>query len=66
MDKNNQITYKKHSLKGWRPNDASKDAAQEMVSLVVFSSIYGSSGWISTYLPLLVVLSPEMRSKILS
>ena len=26
MDKNNQIAYKKHSLKGWRPNDASKDA----------------------------------------
>ena len=64
--KNNQITQKKYSLKGWRPNDASKVATQEVASLVVFSSIYGSRGWISTYLALIVVLSPEMLSKILS
>ena len=60
MDKNNQIAHKKHSLKGWRPNDASKDATQEMAFLVVFSSKYGSKGWILSYLALLGVLSPEI------
>ena len=66
IDKSNQIKHKKHSLKDQRPNDASKDATQEVASLVVFSSLYGSRGRISSYLALLVVLSPEMPSKVFS
>ena len=62
IHENYQITYKKHSLKDWRPNDASKDVTQGVASLVVFSSKYGSKGWILSYLALLAVLSPEMPS----
>ena len=64
IHENNQITHKEHSLKDWRPNDASKDATQEVASLVVFSSIYGSRGWVSMDLALLVILSPEVPSKV--
>ena len=66
IHENNQITHKKHSLKDWRLNDASKDATQGVASLVVFSSKRGSRGWILSNLALLVVLSPEMPSKALS
>ena len=62
MNKNNQIKHKRHSLKDWRPNDASEDATQGVASLVVFSSKCGSKGWILSYLALLAVLSPEMPS----
>ena len=66
IHENNQITHKKHSLKDWRPNDASKDGTQGVASLVVFSSKRGSRGWILSYLTLLGTLSPKMPSKALS
>ena len=62
IHENNQIAHKKHSLKGWRLNDAFKDATQGVAFLVVFSSKYGSNGWILSYLALLAVLSPETPS----
>ena len=37
MRENNQIQDKRHSLKGWRPNDASEHAPRRVAFLVVFS-----------------------------
>ena len=66
IHENNQITHKKHSLKDWRPNYASKGATQGVASLVVFSSKRESREWISSYLVLLIVLSLGMPSKTFS
>ena len=62
MNKNNQIKHKRHSLKDWRPNDASEDAPQGVAFLVVFSPKYGSKGWYVSSLALLAVLFPETHS----
>ena len=66
IHKNNQTKHKKHFLKDWRPNDASKDTTQGVASLVVLPLKCGSKGWISSYLALIIVLSAEMPSKTFS